>query len=63
MLQEDENLFDRHFKVLSALAEAMEMNVRRAYLKYKFLPSNYPHEADDHIGLKLDFMAHLSQLA
>lgn len=36
--------------------------VRRAYLKYQFLPSNYPHEADDHIALELDFMAHLAKL-
>jgi TorA maturation chaperone TorD len=36
--------------------------VRRAYLKYQFLPANYPHEADDHIALELDFMAHLAKL-
>ncbi|MGE4273092.1 MAG: molecular chaperone [Desulfitobacterium sp.] len=45
------------------LFQESTLNVRRAYLKYNFLPSNYPHEADDHIGLELDFMAHLSQLA
>ncbi|NMA69147.1 MAG: molecular chaperone TorD family protein [Desulfitobacterium sp.] len=39
------------------------LNVRRVYLEYNFLPSNYPHEADDHLGLELDFMAHLSKLA
>jgi len=36
--------------------------VRRAYLNYNFLPANYPHEADDHIALELDFMAHLAKL-
>ncbi len=36
--------------------------VRRAYLEYRFLPSNYPHDADDHIALELDFLAHLAQL-
>lgn len=45
------------------LFQESTLNVRRAYLKYNFLPSNYPHEADDHIGLELDFMAHLSQVA
>ncbi|MEL1133660.1 molecular chaperone TorD family protein [Desulfitobacterium sp. THU1] len=45
------------------LFQESTLNVRRAYLKYNFLPSNYPHEADDHIGLEMDFMAHLSQLA
>lgn len=39
------------------------LSVRRAYLEYQFLPTNYPHEADDHIALELDFMAHLSKLA
>lgn len=39
------------------------LKVRRAYLKYQFLPANYPHEADDHIALELDFMAHLSKLS
>lgn len=45
------------------LFQESTLNVRRAYLKYSFLPSNYPHEADDHLGLELDFMAHLSQVA
>lgn len=39
------------------------LNVRRAYLEYKFLPANYPHEPDDHLALELDFMAHLAGLA
>lgn len=34
--------------------------VRKDYLKYNFIPKNYPHEADDHIGFELDFMFQLS---
>ncbi|NLC39011.1 MAG: molecular chaperone TorD family protein [Clostridia bacterium] len=37
--------------------------VRRAYLKYHFLPKRYGHEADDHLGLELDFMYQLGLLA
>lgn len=37
--------------------------VRRNYLKYNFVPKNYPHEADDHLALELDFMANLSHIA
>lgn len=36
------------------------LQVRRSYLKYNYLSSNYPHEAEDHIALELDFMAKLS---
>lgn len=39
------------------------LKVRQAYLEYQFLPANYPHEADDHLALELDFMAHLAELA
>lgn len=39
------------------------LRVRSAYLKYQFLPANYPKEADDHLALELDFMGHLSKLA
>lgn len=34
--------------------------VRREYLRYNFIPKNYPHEADDHIGFELDFMLQLA---
>ena len=37
--------------------------VRRAYLKYHFLPKRYGHEADDHLGLELDFVYQLGLLA
>ena len=46
-----------------ALFQESTLRVRQAYLKYKFLPANYPREADDHLALELDFMAHLSQIA
>lgn len=39
------------------------LKVRMAYLEYQFLPSNYPHEADDHLAMELDFMVHLSKMA
>ena len=38
-------------------------DVRKDYLKYQFIPKNYPHEADDHIGFELDFMYRLSGAA
>jgi len=34
--------------------------VRRAYRKFGYIPSNFPHEADDHLGLELDFMFRLA---
>ncbi|TGE39342.1 dehydrogenase [Desulfosporosinus fructosivorans] len=36
------------------------LKVRLAYLKYAFLPKHFQHEADDHLGLELDFMYKLS---
>lgn len=38
------------------------LEVRKAYLKYAFLPVEYGHEADDHVGLELDFMYRLNEL-
>lgn len=38
------------------------LQVRRTYLQYQFLPVNYPHEADDHLAIELDFMVHLAKL-
>ncbi|BBB89587.1 MAG TPA: molecular chaperone TorD family protein [Methylomusa anaerophila] len=37
--------------------------VRCAYFQYGFLPRNYRQEADDHLGLELDFMYQLACLA
>lgn len=36
--------------------------VRRAYLKYRLLPTNYGVEADDHLSLELDYMFRLNDL-
>lgn len=36
------------------------LKVRLAYLKYAFLPKHFQQEADDHLGLELDFMYQLS---
>jgi TorA maturation chaperone TorD len=44
------------------LFRAETLEVRRAYLEYAFLPKDYPHEADDHLGLELDFMYRLSEM-
>ncbi|AFQ43451.1 TorD/DmsD family molecular chaperone [Desulfosporosinus meridiei] len=35
------------------------LEVRGAYLKHLFLPAQFQQEADDHIGLELDFMYQL----
>lgn len=39
------------------------LEVRRAYLEYNFLPEKYLSEADDHLALELDFVAHLANLS
>lgn len=39
------------------------LEVRQAYLKYSFLPVEFGHEADDHVGLELDFMYRLNEIA
>jgi putative dimethyl sulfoxide reductase chaperone len=43
------------------LFQEQTLRVRQAYLKYQFLPKNFQQEADDHLGLELDFMYQLSQ--
>lgn len=47
----------------NTLFQESTLKVRRTYLEYNFLPTNYPREADDHLALELDFMAHLADLA
>lgn len=42
------------------LFQKQTMQVRRAYRKFGYIPSNHPHEADDHLGLELDFMFRLA---
>lgn len=42
------------------LFQEQTLMVRQAYLKYQFLPKHFQQEADDHLGLELDFMYLLS---
>lgn len=46
-----------------ALFGAETLAVRRAYAARGFLPSGYPHEADDHLAFELAFVAELTQAA
>lgn len=39
------------------------LEVRKAYMKYELAPRELGREADDHLGLELDFMFRLSSLA
>ncbi|HVJ50113.1 molecular chaperone TorD family protein [Desulfitobacterium sp.] len=45
------------------LFQEQTLKVRQAYLKYQFLPKHFKQEADDHLGLELDFMYQLSELS
>lgn len=45
------------------LFQESTLEIRRCYLKYGHIPAGYPHVADDHLALELDFMAGLSSLA
>ena len=44
------------------LFQESTLKVRQAYLEYQFLPVAYPHVADDHIAIEMDFMAQLGQM-
>lgn len=44
------------------LFQEVTLRVRQAYLKYGLLPQHFQQEADDHIGLELDFMYRLAVL-
>ena len=45
------------------LFQESTLKVRQAYLEYSLLPEAYPHVADDHLSIEMDFMAQLGQLA
>lgn len=45
------------------LFQEQTLKVRQAYLKYQLRPKHFMQEADDHLGLELDFMYQLSQQA
>lgn len=55
-----ESVYVRHDKLLF---QAVTMGVRKEYEKFGFEVSDYNIEADDHIGLELDFMYHLTNLS
>jgi TorA maturation chaperone TorD len=42
------------------LLQKETLEVRIAYRRNGFVSKTYPHEPDDHIGIELDFMYHLS---
>ncbi|AGA70705.1 putative component of anaerobic dehydrogenase [Desulfitobacterium dichloroeliminans LMG P-21439] len=42
------------------LFQEQTLQVRRDYLKYHLLPKHFMQEADDHLGLELDFMYQLT---
>ena len=44
------------------LFQGTTMNVRQYYEKYGFIVRDFNMEADDHVGLELDFMYHLNEL-
>lgn len=44
------------------LFQESTLKVRQVYVKHNFIPAEYPHVADDHLALELDFMANLSNL-
>ena len=46
-----------------ALFGSETLAVRRAYAARGFLPSGYPHEADDHLAFELAFLAELTYAA
>ncbi|ALC91310.1 hypothetical protein AM500_17030 [Bacillus sp. FJAT-18017] len=45
------------------LFQRTTMDVRKLYKKYGYQATDFNMEADDHIGLELDFMFHLNSLA
>jgi len=45
------------------LFQESTLQVRRKYFQHHLQSVNYPHEADDHIALELDFMTVLSRLS
>ncbi len=45
----------------NVLFQESTLKVRQFYLKYNLLPEKYPSEADDHLGMELDFMAKLAK--
>lgn len=44
------------------LFQESTLKVRQAYVRLGFLPAEYPHVADDHLALELDFMTNVSRM-
>jgi TorA maturation chaperone TorD len=45
----------------NTLFQSITLEVRKAYVAQGLLPQAYPHVADDHVALELDFMARLAE--
>jgi TorA maturation chaperone TorD len=43
------------------LFQESTLNVRRAFVKWGYLPQGYPNEPDDHLAYELDFMYNLAK--
>jgi TorA maturation chaperone TorD len=50
-----------HTSSENVLFQPITLDVRKAYVAQGFIPQSYPHVADDHIALELDFMAQLAK--
>ena len=50
-----------HLHAEGGLLRASTLEVRRAYVAQGLIPQSYPHVADDHIALELDFMRLLAR--
>jgi TorA maturation chaperone TorD len=46
-----------------SLFHQLTLEVRFAYRHQGFLPAAYPHVADDHVAIELDFLARLAERA
>ncbi len=42
------------------LFQQCTLEIRYFYLKHGFIPKGYPHEADDHLTVELDFMSYMA---
>ncbi len=52
-----------HLGAHHTLFEKITLEVRKAYVDQGFVPAAYPHIADDHIGIELDFLTRLAEKA
>jgi TorA maturation chaperone TorD len=50
-----------HLNKENILFQYSTLEVRKAYVAQGLIPQSYPHVADDHIALELDFMAQLAK--